>query len=282
MKLGVHVSIEGSIYDAFLRAQYLGCNTMQIFSRSPQKWRHKPLATEDIEEFIRLKSKTKIRPVFIHVPYLANLASPSRRLYQTSIKAYLEDIEEASLLKADYIVTHMGSHKQTSEEEGLERLIKALGKILNKTNKPSVAILLENTSGSGSWLGYNFRHQKLVFDRLGRDSRLGICLDTAHAFAAGYDISTQAGLDQMLNQIDDAAGIARIKLVHLNDLKAKLGSRRDIHEHIGRGSIGLAGMRRIINHPALKNAAFILETPKDSENADKINLNTVKTLRKKD
>lgn len=280
MKLGVHVSIGGRICDAFLRVQYLGCNTMQIFSRSPQRWRQKKQAAQDIEEFIRLKNKSKINPVFIHIPYLANLASPFPRLYQASIKAYLEDIEEADFLKADYIVTHMGSHKNTSEEEGLKRLIKALGIILKKTNKSSIGILLENTSGSGSWLGYNFKHQKLVFDRLGRDSRLGICLDTAHAFAAGYDISTQAGLDQMLSQIDDAAGIGRIKLVHLNDLKAKLGSRRDMHEHIGRGSIGLEGMRRIINHPALKHAAFILETPKDSDNADKMNLNTVKALRK--
>lgn len=282
MKLGVHVSIEGNIYDAFLRAQYLGCNTMQIFSRSPQRWRQKKLESQDIEEFNRLKSKLKIKPVFIHIPYLANLASPIRRLYQASIKAYIEDIEEASFLKADYIVTHMGSHKKTSEEEGLKRLIKALGIILDKTSKSSAGILLENTSGSGSWLGYNFRHQKLVFDSLGRDSRLGICLDTAHAFAAGYDIATKAGLDQMLSQIDDAVGIGRIKLVHLNDLKGKLGSRRDIHEHIGRGSISLEGMKGIINHPVFRNVAFILETPKDSENADKMNLNEVKALRKND
>jgi deoxyribonuclease-4 len=280
MLLGVQVSTEGAIYEAVERAHQLGCNTMQIFSRNPQRWRENFLEPKDIEEFKRKKKQFNINPVFIHIPYLINLASPNPRLYQVSIEAYIEDILEAQLLKADYIVTHMGSHKKTSEAAGIRRLTHALNIILEKTKNTNIGILLENTSGSGSWLGYKFSHQKEIIQGLKYRERVGLCLDTAHAYLAGYDIAQEAGLGMMLDEIDRFVGISLIKLIHLNDAKDKLGSRHDRHEHIGKGKIGLEGMKRIINHPKLKNSPFILETPKDSESADKINLETVKRLRK--
>jgi len=280
MLLGVHVSSEGKIYEAFDRAALLGCNTMQIFSRNPQRWREKFLEPRDTKEFRARQEKSKIRPIFIHIPYLINLASPNPKLYEASIEAYNEDILEAQELKADYIVTHMGSHKETSEDAGLKRLTEALNIILEDTKDCDVGILLENTAGSGSWLGYKFSHQKRVLQGLKHKERVGLCIDTAHAYLAGYDISTKAGLENMLNEIDKSVGINLIKLIHLNDAKGKLGSLHDRHDHIGKGSIGLAGMKRIINHPKLKNLPFILETPKDSENADKINLAVVRGLRK--
>jgi deoxyribonuclease IV len=279
MLLGVHVSIEGKLSEALGRAKDLGCNTMQIFSRSPQRWRNEFLDKAEIDEFVRRQEKVKIRPVFIHIPYLINLASPNPRLYQASIEAYIEDILEAHLLKADFIVTHMGSHKGTSEESGLKRLTEALNIILQKTKNVNVGILLENTAGSGSWLGYKFIHQKIVLQGLKMRERVGLCLDTAHAYLAGYDISTQIGLETTLNEIDKSVGINLIKLIHLNDARGKLGSNIDRHEHIGKGGIGLEGMKRIINHPKLKNSPFILETPKDSEVADKNNLALVRKLR---
>ena len=279
MLLGVHVSTEGKIYKAVDRAHKLGCNTMQIFSRNPQRWRESSLGPKDIAEFNRRQEKFKIKPLFIHIPYLINLASPNPRLYKASIEAYIEDIKEAELLKADYIVTHMGSHKETSEEEGLERLTQALKTILDATKDSGVGILLENTAGSGSWLGYDFFHQRLVIEGLKRNDRVGLCVDTAHAYLAGYDISTSDGLKDMLEEIDNMVGIDLIKLIHLNDAKDKLGSHHDRHQHIGKGNIGLAGMERIINHPKLRDVAFILETPRDSMRADRINLNTVKKLR---
>lgn len=279
MILGVQVSTEGEIYEAVERAYKLGCNTMQIFSRNPQQWRDDFLAPQDIEEFKRRQEKFKIKPLFIHIPYLINLASPNPRLYQASIEAYIEDILEAHTLKAEYIVTHMGSHKETSEEAGIERLVEALNRILEKTKNTNVSILLENTAGSGSWLGYKFIHQKIILQGLKQKERIGLCFDTAHAYLAGYDISTREGLEVTLDEINDLAGIHLIKLIHLNDAKGKLGSHHDRHEHIGKGYIGLEGMKRIINHPKLRNIPFILETPKKSEEDDRINLQTVRRLR---
>jgi deoxyribonuclease-4 len=281
MILGVHVSAEGKIYEALARAEGLGCNTMQIFSRNPQKWRDHSLEPGDVEEFNRRQKKTKIKPFFIHIPYLINLASPNPKLYGFSIEAYIEDILEAHALGADYIVTHMGSHKDTTEEAGIKRLIEALNTITEKTKNANVGILLENTAGSGSWLGYNFSHHKKIIQGLKQKERIGLCLDTAHAYLAGYDIATKEGLDTLLAEIDEMVGIDLLKLIHLNDAKDKLGSHHDRHEHIGQGKIGLEGMERIVNHPSLKNLPFILETPKNNEDADRINLETVKSLRAK-
>lgn len=279
MLLGVHVSTAGKIYEAFERAYELNCNTMQIFSRSPQQWRKSSLEPQDIEKFREYKQKFKIQPVFIHIPYLINLASPDIRLYKASIKAYIEDIKEAAGMDADFIVTHMGSHKETSEKAGLERLSSALNTILDKTAGSSVGILLENTSGSGSWLGYRFWHQREVLSKINDKQRIGFCLDTAHAYLAGYDIAAKEGLQALLDEIEAEVGLDRIKLIHLNDAAGELGCKYDRHTHIGKGRIGIEGMKRIINHPRLKNLPFILETPKDSINADRINLKTVKKLR---
>jgi deoxyribonuclease-4 len=281
MLLGVQVSTEGKIYEAFVRAHKLGCNTMQIFSRNPQRWRENFLSPKEIEEFNHRRDRCNIKPLFIHIPYLINLASPNPRLYEGSIEAYIEDILEAQTLKADYIVTHMGSHKETSEEAGIKRLIEALNRILEKTENTKVGILLENTAGSGSWLGYKFIHQREIIRGLNHKERVGLCFDTAHAYLAGYDIATKEGLESTLDEIEELVGIDYIKLIHLNDAKGKLGSRHDRHEYIGKGMIGLEGMKRIINHPRLRNLPFILETPKDNENADKINLRTVRNLRNK-
>ena len=279
MILGVHVSAAGKIYEAIERGQALGCNTIQIFSRNPQRWRENLLTAEDIKEFRRLRDKSGIKPVFIHIPYLINLASPNPRLYKASIEAYIEDMREAAALGADYIVTHMGSHKDTTEQAGLSRLIKALNIILEKTKDGGVGLLLENTAGSGSWLGYKFSHQRKIIQKLKRKERVGLCLDTAHAYLAGYDIAAKSGLDKLLDEIEKMTGISLIKLIHLNDTKGKLGCHHDTHEHIGKGNIGLEGMKRIINHPNLRDIPFILETPKKTPQDDPMNLKTVKELR---
>ncbi len=279
MRLGVHVSTEGKIYESLERARKLGCNTMQIFARNPQQWRANTIEAEDIAEFNRRQDKLNIKPLFIHISYLINLASPNPRLYNASIEAYIEDIAEAALLKADYIVTHMGSHKETSEEEGIERLVKALNIIIEKTRNCPVGILLENTSGSGSWLGYKFSHHKEIISGIKHKECVGLCFDTAHAYLAGYDLSTKDGLQAALDEIDELVGLDLIKLIHLNDAMGALNSRHDRHDHIGKGGIGLEGIKRIINHPKLRNLPFILETPKNSELDDTMNLSVVRKLR---
>ncbi|MBP7215803.1 MAG: deoxyribonuclease IV [Candidatus Omnitrophica bacterium] len=278
MYLGVHVSGIKKIYEAPEEARKLGCNTMQIFTRSPLRWREGRLTPADIQEFIQQRALCQIKPVFIHISYLINLASPDPRLYQGSIKAYIDDIKEAEALGAEYIVTHMGSHKETSEQAGLARLTEALRRIIEKTSGSNVGILLENTAGSGSWLGYTFGHQRQIIEGINRNRRVGLCLDTAHAYLAGYNLATEEGLQQLVQEIDREVGLASLKLIHLNDARGELGSHHDQHEHLGKGGIGLAGIKRIVNHPLLREKPFILETPKDTKGADLKNLLLVKKL----
>jgi deoxyribonuclease IV len=281
MLLGVHVSIAGHIWESIDRAEALGLSAMQIFSRDPRQWRRSKLKPEDIEEFRQRRQHSPIQKVFIHIPYLINLASPYQMLFQGSVRAYIQDMREAQALGADYVVTHMGSHKESGERVGLKRITSALNKIIEKTKDCPVGILLENTSGSGSWLGYVFEHQRKIIDGIENKKRLGVCLDTCHAYTAGYDLSSAEGYREAISSLDQAVGLKRLKLVHLNDSRDGLGSHLDRHEHIGKGHIGLEGFKRILNDPRLAQMAFILETPKDSEGADKRNLSTVKKLIKR-
>ncbi len=279
MLLGVHISAAGGVSLVPGRAAALGCNTAQFFSRSPQSWRGKGLELSQAEGFRRARAQNGIAPVFIHIPYLINLASADKKLFLASIEAFVKDIRDAETLGADYIVTHMGSHRGTGEDAGLARFSEAMNIVIGKTAGSSVGILLENSAGSGSCLGYDFSHQRRVLEALEAFERTGICLDTAHAFAAGYDLSTSAGLNDLLQEIEDQTGMERLKVIHLNDSKSACGSRVDAHEHIGKGGIGLAGMRRIVNRRELRDRPFILETPKDSEKADAVNLTAVRKLR---
>ncbi len=281
MRLGVHVSTAGKIYESVDRARALGCTSMQMFSHNPQRKREIFLTAEDIGEFTARLKAAKIKPLFIHIPYTVNLASPEKGLWKKSIKVYIEDIREAFKLRADYIVTHMGSHKKTSEEEGMARFIRALNVIIEKTADTPVGILLENVAGAGSWLGHHFIQHKQVLDALFDKTRVGICLDTAHAYSAGYDIATSKGLKVVLDEIDALVGLERLKLIHLNDTKDAFGTHRDRHEHIGKGAIGLSGMKGIVTSRRLSRVSFILETPKDTENADRMNLGVVRDLLRK-
>lgn len=278
MLLGIHVSIAGHIWESIDRAEALGCSAMQIFSRDPRQWRKTKLKTKDIEEFRRRREASGIRKVFIHIPYLINLASPYHVLYRGSIRAYIQDMLEAEALGADYIVTHMGSHKASGEKEGLKRITSALNKVLDRTKDSPVGVLLENTSGSGSWLGYVFEHQRKIIEGIENKKRVGVCLDTCHAYTAGYDLASAEGYSRTIAGLDEIVGLKKLKLVHLNDTRDELASHTDRHEHIGRGKIGLAGFKRILNDPRLREAAFILETPKDTNTADRKNLNTIRKL----
>jgi deoxyribonuclease IV len=278
-RIGVHVSIAGKIWESLERARALGCNTMQIFSRNPRGWAASEIESADVENFRRLKEKYDIAPVVVHAPYIINLASPDNGLYKKSIIAYIEDIARADLLGVEYFVTHLGSHVGSGEKAGIRRFSEALDEILNKA-KPELTILLENTAGTGSCIGYKFEHLKQMIKALAMPDKVGVCLDTAHTFESGYDIKTKAGLAETLKKFDKLVGLDRIKVVHFNDSISSLGSNVDRHHHIGKGEIGLDAMKRIINHPKLKNAAFILETPKMSDRDDKRNLAIVRKMTK--
>lgn len=278
MYLGVHVSISGKIHESIDRATALGCTAMQIFLRNPRQWRQFELGGDDRAEFRRKLRLSAIKVVAAHAPYLSNLAATYDVLYEKSIQAYIEDIREAALLGARYFVTHMGSFKHSTMSEGLDQYIKALDVIFKETKGLKVKLLLENTAGSGSWLGWTFDHHRIIFDSVKDNSRLGVCLDTAHAFAAGYDIRKPEVFDALLDEIEKKAGKKALKLFHLNDSMADLGSLSDRHEHIGKGFIGLKAFQHIVNHPKLSDVAFILETPKDTPRADKTNLDRVRKL----
>jgi deoxyribonuclease-4 len=279
MRIGVHVSIAGKIYESVDRAGALGCDTMQIFSRSPRGWAASSLLDEDVQEFRRRRAERKIFPLIVHIPYLINLATPNERLYRKSVDAYIEDIKRADLLGADYFVTHLGSHTGSGEAQGIERFSHALNEIIKEAN-PKTMILLETTAGSGSWLGYKFEHIQEILGNLRTSENVGVCLDTAHVFEAGYDIKTAEGLGATLGLFDRLVGSRLIKVVHFNDSGTACASHADRHAHIGKGEIGLAALSRIIRHPKLCDAAFIMETPKKTDRDDAMNLKTARRIYK--
>lgn len=278
LKLGCQVSIAGKIYDAVERASRLGCNTMQIFARNPRQWRKSSLGDEDIKIFKEKVKISNINPVVVHIPYTLNLAATKDSFHKITIREFTQDLLEADKLGVEYLVTHMGSYKGSTEEKGLLKIVKALKKILSATKDVKTTLLLENTSGSGSWLGYKFSHHKFILNELKWPQNLGLCLDTAHCFAAGYSIDNPEGVDALVAEIDECIGIERLKVIHLNDTQEKLGSLKDRHCDIGKGNIGKKGFRSIVNCPAFRDLPFILETPKDSDEDDIRNLNTVREL----
>lgn len=280
LKLGVHVSAAGKIYKSIDRATELGCNAMQIFSRNPRQWRKTVISEEDLRIFKENRKKAKIKTVAIHIPYLTNLATVKKSFFKTTIGEFIADLIEADRLEADYLITHMGSFKGGTEQGGLLRVVQALNKILKETKTVKTKVLLENTSGSGHWLGYKFSHQKFVLEKLNRPEAVGICLDTAHAWAAGYKIDEPRGLTGLLDEINQEVGLENIKVIHLNDTQEELGSLRDRHFGISEGSIGRRGFNLIINHPSLREIPFILETPKKNDGDDAKNLKTVRSLYK--
>jgi len=281
LKIGCHVSIAGGIDNSVVRAGELGCNTMQIFSKNASTWREKILKKDEVESFRGNLKNSNINPVFIHTSYLINLASPSDELYFKSINAFLEEMKRADLLLPDpYLIIHPGAHTGAGEEYGIQRIIRALNIILEKSADLNLKtmILLEDTAGSGTHLGYTFRQLKRMVEGSKDRKRIGMCFDTCHAFAAGYDLSQQVGVEQTLEEIDKYLGLEQLKVMHLNDSKFPLDSRKDRHMHIGKGYIGLEGFKVLVNHKYLKDLPFILETPKHDEKDDLKNINLVRSL----
>jgi deoxyribonuclease-4 len=281
MRLGVHVSIAGGFGEAVERAKRLGCTTMQIFSRSPRGGPAAPIPPELAQQFDRSRRAAGIQPLAIHSPYIINLASPDDRMWHQSLRLYQEEYARAATLRADYLVTHVGSHRGEGEAAGIARVAEAIARTLEKRSAPTM-ILLENTAGSGQGLGYQFEQLAAIREAARASARVGICLDTAHLFAAGYPIHTAEGLDEVLGAFDRAVGLARLKLIHLNDSKVPFDSRVDRHWHIGQGHIGPDAFRRIVTHSRLREVPFILETPKKDGRAgeadDRRNLAAVRGL----
>jgi deoxyribonuclease IV len=277
MRLGFHVSISGGFSLAVQRAHELGCTTMQIFSRNPRGWTVKPLDKDDIAEFKRLRVLYDIGPVFVHTNYLINLASPKSDLYERSIEQFVIDLERTEHLGAEYLVTHLGS--ASSQEPGwmIDRVADALNMAM-KLHEPQATILLENTAGEKGDVGYTFEQVNEVLSRLRDQDRIGICYDTCHGFAAGYDIRTKKGVDAMAKKIEETVGLSRLMGMHLNDCLREFDSHVDRHWHVGEGKIGEEGFKALLNHKAFKEVPKIMETPKETEDDDPRNMRKVRSL----
>jgi len=284
MLLGCHLSIGKGFTGALAAAENLGINALQIFSHNASSWRMKEIADETAASFRQHFSESSVEYIVIHTMYLLNLASPDEALFERSIAALEEEIRRAGLLGIDRIVTHLGAHKETGTEAGIARIITALDRVLSSdsvSRYPHVHVLLEDTAGAGTTMGTSFSELGAIIGALLDASRVGVCLDTCHAFAAGYELRTCEGLAETLETLDREVGLGRLKVIHLNDSKYPLGSRHDRHAHIGHGEIGMEGFSLIVNHKALRDLPFILETPKKFDgqaDADRINLDLVRSL----
>jgi len=259
MKLGVHVSSAGNIGLAVDRAVSLGCNTFQIFISNPRGWRPTVIAEADIENF-KLKYKAAhIEGAVAHSIYLINMASPNAYLREQSIESLISGLINTEKLGLAGLVTHIGSHQGDGLDVGTERVVDCLNEILSDATC-CAKLLLENTAGAGNLVGKTISEIGAIIKQID-NPRIGFCLDTAHAFEYGYELHTEAGLENLVSEIEKEIGIDKLGAIHLNDSMTELGSNRDRHETYGIGHIGEEGLNRIINHPKLRDKPFIMETP---------------------
>jgi deoxyribonuclease-4 len=279
MKFGAHMSISGGLHKAFGQGERAGCDTIQIFSKNQQQWRGKTLAEQDIALFKAEQQRSGLGPVIVHDSYLINLASPNDELWEKSIAAFADELERCSALGIPYLVTHPGAHTGSGEEAGLRREATALNRLLEAGTGCETMILLETTAGQGTCLGQRFEHLAYLIEQAAHPERIGVCVDTCHVLAAGYDIRTPEACAATFAEFDRIVGIERIKALHLNDSQKDLGSRVDRHTHIGAGCVGLEGFRAIVNDPRFADLPMIIETPKGDDLAEDIeNLSKLRGL----
>jgi deoxyribonuclease IV len=283
---GSHLSIAGGLHNALLAAEKLHCESVQIFTKNQQQWKCKPLEADVISQWAAERDRLKFKHTVSHDSYLINLASMDDVLWHKSIDLFVEELTRCDLLGIPYLVTHPGAHLGAGEAAGLTRVAKALDAVHSRVPErgaggAGVITCLEITAGQGSSLGYKLEHLADIIDQVKSPERLGVCLDTAHLFAAGYDFRGRK-YAKFRKALDATIGVDRVKVLHLNDSKKELGSRVDRHDHIGRGKIGVDGFRPFVRDKAFKNVPKILETPKDKNEDgrdwDAVNLETLKSL----
>ncbi|MDD4652343.1 MAG: deoxyribonuclease IV [Methanothrix sp.] len=278
VRLGLHVSVAGGVDRAVSRAREKGCDAFQIFSSNPRKWFTKTIPEESAKRFVSLQKQLGLSPAVDHMPYLPNLATANEEVYAKSVQALANELERCQVLGIPYLVTHLGSHMGAGRESGLSRIARALLAVFSEW-KGDTILLLENSAGSKNSMGGTFSDIAAVLESSpDYRHRLGICLDTCHLHAAGYDLRTSSALQATMDQFDDCIGLQRLRLIHLNDCRGSIGSHLDRHEHIGLGQIGEAGFRAILGHPDLAELAMILETPVDARRDDEGNLQAARSL----
>jgi deoxyribonuclease IV len=277
MRFGFHISIAGGFSKIVERAKVRGCETIQFFSRNPRGWKYDPMDEKELKGFRVSIQSSGLFPIFLHLPYLPNIASLASKFYKQSIDSITTDLERANQLGAQYLIIHIGHRLESSEDEAIEAVSRGINQALERV-KNSVILLLENTAGQGTEIGNTFEQIKKIIDGVHEKERMGVCLDTAHSFEAGYDLSKKEGIERTLQSFDQAIGLKRLHLLHLNDSKTPLGSRKDRHWHIGEGYIGVEGFRYLVNHPLLRYLPGIMETPRKDTVEDLKNIKVIRSL----
>lgn len=281
--LGVHCSIAGGVANAVEAGSRIGCTAIQLFTTSNRQWEQSELTDADIEAFRKNMRTGTVKFAFSHAMYLINLAAPKSLIFKKSMRAMTGEVVRAEQLGLPFVVVHPGSPKEKGRDWGIFRVAEAISTVLEGTSKMRAGIALETTAGQGHQLGRSFEELAMILDVLKWNKRLGVCADTAHIFAAGYDIRTKDGYKRTWQEFDRAIGIKRLVAIHLNDSMGDVGSRIDRHEHIGKGKIGREGFRNLMNDPRLYNVPMVLETPKEDDAVayDSRNLRTLLRLTKR-
>ena len=277
--LGAHMSIAGGYHKAIERAVCVGCECVQVFTRNSNQWKTKHITQEESLRFRKAVRDSQITHTVAHDSYLINLASPDNVLWRRSVESLVEELHRADLLGIPMVVTHPGAYTVGSEKRGLRRIVRAVNEIHRRTGKLEAQCILETTAGQGTTLGWRFEHLAAILDRVKVPGRLGFCFDTCHVFAAGYSLNSRRDYHDTMNEFDGLIGVGKIRVFHLNDSQREQGSRVDRHAHIGRGKMGLAPFRHILNDTRFKHVPMILETPKGvGEDLDRANLQTLRSL----
>jgi len=275
MLLGVHCSVSGGLEHAFEEARTLGIDTFQIFTRNQRQWKAKPISEEEKKAFaVAWADNQQVKVIFSHASYLINLASADHELRSKSIAGFTEEVIRCHELGLAYTVLHPGAAGESSEEEAMERIADSLKKVVQETYGSQVKILLENTAGQGSHVGYKFEHIRNIMDLTGSD-RIGTCFDTCHAFAAGYNIATEEGFHKTWQDFDHIIGLSKLHAIHLNDSKGDLASRLDRHEHIGKGKIGTLAFKLMMKK--FQHIPKVIETDEEN-NMDEVNIKLLREL----
>ena len=275
--IGFHVSIKDSLSSAFDGATELGCTTFQIFTRNPRGWKFKPLDEEEVSSFLERRRQTSFKFVVAHMPYLPNLATPVKALMRKSRSSLGEEVKRCDSLGIDYLVAHIGSHMGKGTMVGVRNVAEACDEALEESTGKTV-LLLENMAGQKNCVGARFEELRLILDLVKKRKRVGVCLDTCHLLAAGFDMTSKEAVERTMSLFDELVGLKEIRVVHLNDSKGPLGGALDRHEHIGLGQIGREGFRAFLHHDSVTELPLLMETPVDDRRRDAQNLQTVKRL----
>ena len=279
---GAHLSIAGGFQNAFRAALQVGCDCLQIFVKNQRQWRAKPLTTDQIGGFQAARDETGLCTVVAHASYLVNLASPVEPARQRSIAAMVDELDRCEALGVTLLVVHPGAALEGGEEKAVRQISRSLNDIHCQRPKQQTMILLETTAGQGSSIGHRFDQLAEILALVTQPDRIGVCLDTCHLFAAGYDFRKGEGYSKMIDELDRLVGLSGVKCIHLNDSKRECSSRVDRHEHIGKGKIGQAGFTHFVNDPNWFGIPMILETPKGTDgrgtDMDRVNLKRLRSL----